>query len=536
QVMGGVLATGMDFGPDGAMYFADWIDGWTPKEEGRIWKLDAPSGSDWSERKQTQELLAADFTEKDDGALGGLLKNPDMRVRQKAQFELAKRGDDGAEVFQQMLSQTENQLARVHSIWGISQLARQDSAYAEKLLPLLEDSDPEIRAQAAKWLGDIRYAAAAETLVPMLADEYDRTRFFAAEALGRIAYEPAVEPLIDLLEANNDEDAYIRHAASLALARIGKSEPVVVLADHPSQAVRIGAVVALRRMEEPGVAKFLNDEDEYIVTEAARAINDDFSIETALPALGNVLQQNRFSNEALVRRAINANLRVGSDEALQNLLDYAMNQQNPEELRAEAIAALGTWAEPSVLDRVDGRYRGEVKRDPAKIQDKSMQPLIRLASQGSPEIRLEAVQAIGRLGFSDGILTLMARLNSDQDAAVRAEALKALATLEYDQIGKAIEVSLTDAEKSVRVVGLDLLTKMDISEDLMVELLSNVIESQSRTAEEQQVAMATLGTLPVKETKETFNKLLTQLEKGTFPPEILIELTEGVEAHALFNA
>ena len=438
QVMGGVLATGMDFGPDGAMYFADWIDGWTPKEEGRIWKLDAPSGSDWSARKQTQELLAADFTEKDDGAIGDLLKNPDMRVRQKAQFELAKRGDDGAEVFQQMLSQTENQLARVHSIWGISQLARRDSAYAENLLPLLEDSDPEIRAQVAKWLGDMRYASAAEALVPMLSDEYDRTRFFAAEALGRIAYEPAVKPLIDLLEANNDEDAYIRHAASLALARIGKAEPVVALSNHPSRAVRIGAVVALRRMEEPRVAEFLNDEDEYIVTEAARAINDDYSIEEALPALGNVLQQNRFSNEALVRRAINANLRVGSDEALQNLLDYAMNQQNPGELRAEAVAALGTWTEPSVLDRVDGRYRGEVKRDPAKIQDASMQPLIRLSANSPASVRYEAVKAIGQLGFSEAAPQLLARLKGDTDPKVRANALEALASLEDSQVDEAI--------------------------------------------------------------------------------------------------
>ncbi|MGB3585322.1 MAG: HEAT repeat domain-containing protein [Tunicatimonas sp.] len=529
QVMGGVLATGMDFGPDGAMYFADWIDGWSPKEEGRIWKLDAPSGSDWPERKQTQELIGQDFTEKNDEALGELLKNPDMRVRQKAQFELAKRGEDGAQVFQQMLAQTEYQLARVHSIWGISQLARQDSAYAEILLPLLQDADPEIQAQAAKWLGDMRYSPAAGKLVSMLSDDYDRTRFFAAEALGRIAYEPALEPLITLLETNNDEDTYIRHAASLAMARIGQAEPVVALADHPSRAVRIGAVVALRRMEEPGVAKFLNDEDEYIVTEAARAINDDYSIEAALPALGNVLQQNRFSNEALVRRAINANLRVGSDEALTNLLDYALNSSNPTALRAEAVAALGTWSEPSVLDRVDGRYRGEVKREPATIQDAAFQPLIQLASQNDAGLRLEAVRAVGRLGFSEGATQLLDQLKNDRSALVRAEALTALSSLEYDQIGKAIEVALTDSEKSVRVVGLDLMTKMDISPELMVYLLTNVIESNSRTAEEQQVAMATLGTLPVDQTKDTFGKLLTQLENGKFPPEILIELAEAIE-------
>ncbi len=528
QIMGGVLATGMDFGPDGAMYMGDWIDGWIPKNEGRIWKLDAPSGTDWPERKQTQTLLAEDFTERDDNALGELLKNLDMRVRQKAQFELAKRGEDGAEVFRQMVAQTEHQLARVHSIWGLSQLARQEETYAESLMPLLKDADPEIRAQAAKWLGDTRYASAAEALVPMLKDGYSRARFFAAEALGRIAYEPAVQPLIDLLEANNDEDAYLRHAASLALARIGKTEPVVALSSHPSRAVRIGAVVALRRMEEPGIAKFLDDEDEYIVTEAARAINDDYSIEDALPALGDVLKDSRFTNEALVRRAINANLRVGSDEALQNLLDFALGQSNPEALRAEAVAALGTWAEPSVLDRVDGRYRGEIKRDPAKIQDAASQPLIRLTSQSAPVVRLEATKAIGRLGFSKGAPQLLAGLKTDGNPEVRAEALKALVALDYDQIGNAVEIALADKEKSVRVVGLDLMKQMDISQDLMVSLLTEVIDT--KTAEEKQAAMLTLGTLPVEQTKNTFENLLTKLEDGGLPPEVHLELTEAIDS------
>ena len=82
-------------------------------------------------------------------------------------------------------------------------------------------------------------------------------------------------------------------------------------------------MVALRRMSNPGIASFLNDADEFIVTEAARAINDDLSIKDALPALGNLLKTTSFTNEALIRRAINANLRVGTDEAMQNLIDYA---------------------------------------------------------------------------------------------------------------------------------------------------------------------------------------------------------------------
>src|SRR5690606_40644715 len=64
------------------------------------------------------------------------------------------------EVFQHTLAQKDHQLARIHAIWGISQLARKDLSRASSLVPLLKDPDPEIRAQAAKWLGDIRYAGA----------------------------------------------------------------------------------------------------------------------------------------------------------------------------------------------------------------------------------------------------------------------------------------------------------------------------------------------------------------------------------------
>lgn len=528
KIMSGVLATGIDFGPDGAMYVADWIDGWGTKDNGRIWKLDDKDGAAWPERQLTQKLLAENFSERKDEELGELLKNPDMRVRQKAQFELAKRGADGAEVFEKSIRQTAHQLARVHGIWGISQLAREDQAYAELLLPLLKDQDPEIRAQAAKWLGDVRYKAAGAALVPLLKDQNSRTRFFAAEALGRIAYAPAVKPLIALLRANNDEDAYIRHAGSLALARIGNAAPVVALSNDPSRGVRIAAVVALRRMQHPGVANYLKDKDEYIVTEAARAINDDLSIKKALPALGNVLLDTRFKEEALLRRAINANLRVGTPRAMQNLIAYAQQDSAPVAMRAEAVEALSTWANPSVLDRVDGRYRGVIKRNPVLVKNQASDALLKVSQHNEAPLRLSAVKAIGKLNIAQASPQLFDRLKNDKQPEVRVEALRSLASLEDPQIGKAIEQALSDQEKSVRVAGLDMLGDMDISKDLMVSLLADVINK--RTPEEKQAALLTLGSLPVEKTQPVFDQLLTKLENGKLPAEIHLELADAIDS------
>lgn len=133
----------------------------------------------------------------------------------------------------------------------------------------------------------------------------------------QIKHEAATQPLIDLIRANNDKDLYIRHAAVLALSRLGKADPIVALANDPSKAVRTAAVLVLRKLQNENIALFLNDKDEYIATEAARAINDDYSIVKALPALANCLADKRYKSEALLRRAINAALRVGSEKRTQ---------------------------------------------------------------------------------------------------------------------------------------------------------------------------------------------------------------------------
>ncbi|MBD2756732.1 HEAT repeat domain-containing protein [Spirosoma validum] len=528
KILGNVLATGIDFGPDGALYVADWINGWDAKDYGRIWKLDDKAGAAWADRQRTKTLLAAQFSSRTETDLGDLLKNPDMRVRQKAQFELAKRGAKGVDAFTAAIKQTDNQLARVHGIWGISQLTRQDKQYGQLLLPLLADKDPEIRAQAAKWLGDVRYTEAGPALVPLLSDANSRARFFAAEALGRIAYEPAIQPIIKLLEANNDEDVYIRHAGSLALARIGKAAPVVALASHPSRGVRIAAVVALRRMSDPGIAAFLADKDEFVVTEAARGINDDLSIPAALPALGKLLQTTSFKNEPLLRRAINANLRVGTPEAMQTLIDYAQKDGAPLAMRGEAMEALSTWAKPSVLDRVDGRYRGVIERDPALLKSKTADLFTKSLTHPEVALRLSAIKAIAKLNLTEASEPLVNRLTTDKDAAVRVAALRALASMNDKQLSKAIETALADNEKSVRVAGLDLLAKSNMTKDRIVTLLTDVVNT--RTTEEKQAALLTLGKLPITSSQKAFDQLLTKMSAGTLPAELQLELEEAIES------
>src|SRR5688572_4841086 len=73
KILSGVLATGLDFGPDGALYIADWIEGWNPGAYGRIWKMDDSGGMALPVRNQVRSLLSTDFSDDDEQKLGELL-------------------------------------------------------------------------------------------------------------------------------------------------------------------------------------------------------------------------------------------------------------------------------------------------------------------------------------------------------------------------------------------------------------------------------------------------------------------------------
>ena len=262
---------------------------------------------------------------------------------------------------------------------------------------------------------------------------------FAAQAIGRIAEKNAVQPLLNMLEANNDEDLYLRHAAVLALTRIGEIAPIIALAESNNRSLRIAAVLVLRRLQHEKLALFLKDQDEYIVTEAARAINDDWSIEPALPALASLLKEERFTSEPLLRRSINAALRVGGDKELDLLIDFARRTTVSSTLRGEALAAIGTWASPSVLDRVDGRYRGEINRDAIAVKQKIEKYIPEFLKDKNPDILVAAAKTISSLkidGYNAQLATIMKSHNSPE---VRSAMLMALGDLTLYQNRRSYE-------------------------------------------------------------------------------------------------
>src|SRR5690606_32856212 len=125
-------------------------------------------------------------------------------------------------------------------------------------------------------------------------------------------------------------------------------------------------------------------------------------------------------------------------------------------------------------------------------------------------LRLSAVKGVGKLGLSDASPALFASLKSDHSSEERSEALKSLVALDEPRIGDAIEQALSDNERSVRVTALDLLTETDMAKETMVSLLSDVINT--RTIEEKQAALTTLGTMRSPAAVKVLEELVTGLE------------------------
>lgn len=526
----GILPTGIRFGIDGALYAADWVMGWDTKNYGRIWKIDVknPSNEFIQKRLETKKWMTQRFNKLSEDQLLSLLAYEDYRIRLKAQFELVARGAKGLEVFKQVIADSKNQLARIHGIWGIGQFAQKNVNVASTLVTLLNDKDQEIIAQSLKILGDVRFAAANDKIIPLINHSNPRVSFFATQAIGRIKDKQAITAILRMVEKNNDEDVYLRHAAVLALSRIGEVEPIVQLKSNPNKSLRLMAVLVLRKWRNKEIASFLKDEDEYIVTEAARAINDDLSIVPALPALAGMLDQSRFSNEPLMRRAINACLRVGGEKELDMLIAYAERENISEDLKAEALSVIGTWANPSVLDRVDGRFRGELKRDADLVNTKIKNKMAGFLKSDNPAVLISSSKLLSELNIVDYNESLASIFNLSQSPEVRSAAIHALSNLKYTSIEDVVKKGINDKDKLVRTTALGLINKLKVSKEGLSLIINPIFENGS--FQEQQQVFKVLSQMPIDNTRVVLSDLIDKMAEAKLSPNVKLDLIESVEA------
>jgi HEAT repeat protein len=122
----------------------------------------------------------------------------------------------------------------------------------------LQHSDPAIRADAIKMLGEAAYAPAVPHLTELVRDSDPGTRYLAAMALSRIGDE-AESAVAVLLIALRADDMYLRVAVTSALINIGEpAAPGLIKAlFDQSAAVRRAAAKALGKIGSPSAVNAL---------------------------------------------------------------------------------------------------------------------------------------------------------------------------------------------------------------------------------------------------------------------------------------
>ncbi len=523
DVIKGVLTTDVEFGTDGALYVLDWVEGWSGVDKGRIFKFTTPD-ADAAKQAEVKKLLAEGMAARPAAELEKLLAHDDQRIRQGAQFQLAAKAD--TETLTRAATSGPSTLARVHGVWGLGQLAKKQPQALTTVAALLGDKDGEVRAQAARVLGDHHFKGAYDRLIALLKDASPRARFYAGIALGKTGYKPAVDPLFAMLAENADKDPILRHAGIMGLTGCADAATLAARANHASASVRGAAVVALRRLQSPQVAAFLKDADPSVVLEAARAIYD-MPIPEAMPALAALLGDRKIADRNILLRSVNANYRLGHAPNAKALAAYAADNAAHTAGRREALTALAAWANPNPKDRLLYLWRPLPARTNADAVA-ALTPVISAILQSAPgNVQESAALAAAKLALRSGNDALFALVNDEKATkAARTEALRTLASLKDPRLAQAAKEALTDRDPKLRAEGLKALVAAD-----PVAALTTVSEVLSSNAPvmEKQGAVAALAESRTPEAEKLLAGLMDSLIAGKLAAEVQLDVYEAAK-------
>ncbi len=539
-----ILATDGDWGPDSAFYVLDWVEGWNQNGKGRIYKLTHEEGHKNPVVESTRQLLAEGFEKRSRKDLLGLLAHPNQRVRQNAQFQLASMGNEALESLLKVAKANDSLHARVHALWAIGQINRQDhpqgarsaSLEMSTVISLLADPADEVRANAARVLSDAVYPGAYDALVKALSDPNPRVVSLAALAVGKLAQPGVVPTLLDVAHRLADTDPVVRHGVVMALTRCASTEQLAALATHEDESVRLVGLLALRRLQSSEIARFLSDKSPRLVLEAARAINDE-PIAGALAELAR-LDLKGVAWGPLFNRVVNANYRHGTDASAKTLASIASTASFPEKGRVDALNALTDWPANNGRDRVTGIWRATAFPRDAKAPRAALkEPVSKLLAGGPTAVRMAALHAVVATSLTDASAAVSGvALDTQADGKLRAEALRTLAALHAPDLGDVLARVADDANEDVRKTALGLSAQVQASSPAnptgptkaASDPMARIIEVMNKgSIGEKQSALATAASIPGAAADQFLTTWMESLLAGKVAPELALDVLDA---------
>ena len=526
----GVAATDVEYSYDGRLFVTDFITGWGGERSGQIYSLSATSEKGSGHTPDVAKIFKEGFTQRSNKELLDLMKHPDRRIRLRAHIELTKKKGG----INTLITATkgEDRMQRLHGVWGLGILARKNSekAATNTLVSLLTDADSEVRAQAAQCLGEVA-GVDKSVLVPLLRDNSNRVRGFAALSLAKQKYTTAAPEIVTMLEENGGKDLYLAHAGIMGLVGTADAEQISKLAGSPSPAVRMAAVVALRRLQSPLLEVFLKDADGKIVDEAIRAIHEA-PVEASRPAIAAILDaysdggKGRELTPMITRRLIHSAFRVGGTENAERLVKAALSENLGINERKEALRLLLQWTEPHPVDQSLGIWDPLEKRDAAvllSILEKGI-PMLLSSDKAlvEPSLRLLEHYEMKPATVPPASLILIAK-DADYPEGARSEALALFLRSEPASADELLISLVNDPSDVVSSFSLESLVKRDPAK--AAAGLDAALKSEK--VARRQSAWTIAGDLPGEQSAILIATALTRAREGKGDPASLIELLDA---------
>lgn len=521
----GVLPTDVTFAPDGKVYVSDWTPGWPKSTKGRIYTVGHEETLSSELVKETKVLINEGMAGRNTLALIELLEHPDWRVRLDAQFELVRQKTNPSLLFAAASLGDRDSYHRLHATWALGQLASKDESAADFIVELAQSSANEVRAQAIKLIGDHKLEAGYDSVLASLDDASDRVKYFAAQSLGKLGNSEAANALADLLLINNDRDVYLRHAAVMGLVGTTNKGVLATASKSPFRSVRLGALLAYRRLGDSSVATFLNDRDVSLVQEAARAIIGA-NITKAFPALAALSKQGDTLDYMLGLRVLDAHFRLGKPANAEALAEFATQENTLETLRVEALHHLTTWENPPARDRVIGLYRPLPKRK-AKTAEEALSQVFDQLLNGPEKVQAQAIKAATELNLKSLTRNLFDIFKDTATApTVRIAILNTFSKFDDPKTEEAAQLASASDNAELRLATLPVLAKLSPASS--ATMLKHLVETG--TAREQAAAFKALGTMNHPVAVQTLTQSVSKLREGAISEETQLELIEAAEA------
>ncbi|MGJ8679229.1 DUF7133 domain-containing protein [Paraglaciecola sp.] len=529
-----VNVSDIDFGPDGKFYISEFnFGGWKSEDQGAIYSVDLENkpAKLTKQHKHFNQLLIADYAEKSVQELAQLLATDHQRIRQQAQFELAKRGQQAFTQFDLLAhDKSKDIFSRIHSIWGLSQLVLNHTISKEKLaslIPLLQDTNEQVRIQTARVLGDHSADFAQNALIKSLADNNDQTAMYAAIGLGKIGSASAIPIVVKKLIQITDKDLWLRHALVMTLRGVDKKH-WIQHKNHQSEEVRLAVLLALRALKDEQVADFLTDNSQDLVNEAIVAIDDKalVNVRGKVAALLNPkLEANNPVEEFVHHRIINANFNEGGIENAKRLLTYASHQGLNGRLASEALAAIEGWNDLNPIDTVTG-LPTLANKSRANIDNLVVQSLPNLfdSTKGQALVQTMRIAKMYEFELSE---TVLAKIAQDQtaDEDIRIQALSLLSE-RFKSKGLAVSKQLlTSKRNKIKKAALKIVLGNDSKAGQTT--LAKFLSSDSINL--NKIALSSMPEKTNSKIDELISKKLEALLKGEGEGAYALELISAAE-------